>query len=191
MRRVESLAITAQDIRFNRLDDFFALSTASHSEWEYTAAWIDCLAKGESMGRGIFSRARHASGDAAAPPAVEPRLAIPFTPPISVISGLSVRAFNAVRWRRAVYKPHPRTEKLRRRLYPLDSIAGWNRLYGPFGFFQFQSVLPPREARDALGAMLREIAGSGEGSILAVLKEFGTSPPRAAIISDDGNDLRA
>ena len=93
MRRVESLAITAQDIRFNRLDDFFALSTASRNDWEYTAAWIIAWQKTRSTGRGIFSRARHASGHAAAPPAVEPRLAIPLTPPISVISGLFSESF--------------------------------------------------------------------------------------------------
>jgi FAD/FMN-containing dehydrogenase len=60
--------------------------------------------------------------------------------------------------------------------YPLDGIADWNRMYGPRGFLQHQCVLPPAQARDGIAALLGEIAGSGAGSFLAVLKEFGERP---------------
>jgi len=58
-------------------------------------------------------------------------------------------------------------------LYPLDNLLEWNRIYGPKGFFQYQSVVPRELGQDAVKAMLKEIARAGDGSFLAVLKTFG------------------
>jgi FAD/FMN-containing dehydrogenase len=57
--------------------------------------------------------------------------------------------------------------------YPLDNLLEWNRMYGPKGFYQYQSVVPRTVGKDAVQAMLKEIARSGDGSFLAVLKTFG------------------
>jgi hypothetical protein len=46
-------------------------------------------------------------------------------------------------------------------------------MYGPQGFFQYQSVVPRETSRYTISAMLGEIARSGNGSFLAVLKTFG------------------
>ena len=46
-------------------------------------------------------------------------------------------------------------------------------MYGPRGFYQYQSVVPREVGQDATKAMLREIGKAGEGSFLAVLKTFG------------------
>src|SRR5262249_13577679 len=62
-------------------------------------------------------------------------------------------------------------------LFPLDSILEWNRLYGPKGFFQYQSVVPRAAAPEATRDMLDAIAASGEGSFLAVLKTFSDRKP--------------
>ncbi|HEX8664654.1 MAG TPA: FAD-binding oxidoreductase [Beijerinckiaceae bacterium] len=176
LRRVEGLAVEAEDIRFGRLDEFFALSVESDGAWEYTAAWIDGFAKGAALGRGIFSRARHAPGQGAPPPAREPRLSVPLTPPVSAVTRRSARLFNTL------YGSRLSRSGIARRsgsyegvLYPLDAVGAWNRLYGPRGFFQFQAVVPKAEARDAVAAILREVA-AGEGATLAVLKVFGDRP---------------
>ncbi len=58
----------------------------------------------------------------------------------------------------------------------LDGIGHWNRMYGPRGFLQHQCVLPAGAAQDAVPALLRQISYSGQGSFLAVLKEFGDRP---------------
>ena len=65
------------------------------------------------------------------------------------------------------------------RAVPLSarSILDWNRLYGPSGFFQYQSVVPRAAGLEATRDMLGAIQRSGQGSFLAVLKTFG---PRAA-----------
>ena len=46
-------------------------------------------------------------------------------------------------------------------------------MYGPSGFYQYQSVVPRDVGQDAVSAMLAEIGRSAEGSFLAVLKTFG------------------
>ena len=93
---------------------------------------------------------------------------------MSLINGLSLAAFNA-----AYYgKPWP-AETRQHYLpyfYPLDAIHDWNRIYGKPGFYQYQCVVPPAAARDAIGEILDAIAASGQGSFLAVLKNFGDRP---------------
>ena len=57
--------------------------------------------------------------------------------------------------------------------YPLDSILGWNRLYGPRGFFQHQSVVPMHAAVGAMQRLLTLTGDFQQGSFLVVLKLFG------------------
>lgn len=177
LRRVAGTAVEVEDIRLQSLADFFAVAAQSEAEWEYTAAWIDCLAAGAALGRGIFTRARHQPGVGVMPPVLTPSVTIPFAAPVSPLNRLTLRAFNA-----AYFHKLGRTG--RRRwvgsyepvLYPLDKIGAWNRLYGPHGFFQFQCVLPSAAAAEATAELLTRIAASGEGSMLAVLKTFGDLP---------------
>jgi FAD/FMN-containing dehydrogenase len=177
LRRVEGLAVEAEDIRFDKLDDFFSLAVESDADWEYTAAWVDCLAAGSSLGRGIFSRARHAPGIGAEPPPRTPRVTFPIKPPVPLTNRLTVRAFNALYWRKIGLSRRAHAigayEKV---FYPLDAIGLWNRAYGPAGFFQFQCVVPMHAAAASVREMLQVIASSGEGSMLSVLKVFGDMP---------------
>jgi FAD/FMN-containing dehydrogenase len=177
LRRVDGAAVEAEDIRFGSLAEFFTLAAESEADWEYTAAWIDCLAAGDSLGRGIFNRARHLAGVATQPPAAGPGLAIPLGLPVSPLNSVTLRAFNTAYFHKlgrsgrrqwvGSYEPV---------LYPLDKIGGWNRLYGASGFYQFQCVVPEAAARDATATLLARIASSGQGSMLAVLKTFGDLP---------------
>ena len=173
LRRVAGLAMEAQDIRFDRLEDFFNLAAASDRDWEYTAAWVDCSASGRNLGRGIYSRARHAPGQSAAPAPRQPKLSLPIVPPLSLANGFSVRAFNALYVRKLGHSGRSaRTGGYESVLYPLDGLGNWNRIYGPRGFYQFQCVVPFDTARQAIAEMLRLIAASGQGSMLSVLKTF-------------------
>ena len=44
------------------LDAFFERATEDHA-FEYTVAWVDCLARGSRLGRGIYMRGDHAPLD--------------------------------------------------------------------------------------------------------------------------------
>ena len=50
-------------------------------------------------------------------------------------------------------------------------------MYGPKGFYQYQSVIPRTTGKQAVLNMLKEIARSNDGSFLAVLKTFGNRQP--------------
>ncbi len=86
---------------------------------------------------------------------------------------MSVRLFNELYARKPVGK---QISHYRPFFYPLDGVDQWNLIYGPKGFLQYQCVLPPAVAKDALHEFLECIAESGEGSSLAVLKMFGDRP---------------
>ncbi len=177
LRRVPGPYLETENVRFGNLDEFFALSRESADRFEYSVAWIDCLASGHACGRGHFTRADHATQLLSKrPPAPGQGLAIPLTPPVSMVNRLTLRPFNAAYYWR---QPAPRkrqTSHLLPFFYPLDGIRDWNRMYGPNGFLQYQCVLPPSEAHAGIAALLAEIAKSGSGSFLAVLKEFGGRP---------------
>lgn len=176
LRRVAGSAVEADDIRFANLGEFFALSEES-AAWEYTAAWVDCLAQGNALGRGIFSRARHQAGHGVMPPATAPSLAIPVPLPVSPLNKLTLRAFNTAYFHKLGRSGRRHwTGSYEQVLYPLDRIGGWNRLYGPRGFFQFQCVVPSAVARETIGELLAHVAVAGQGSMLAVLKTFGDVP---------------
>jgi FAD/FMN-containing dehydrogenase len=168
--------VESEDIRYDTLDDFYALTNESLAGWEYTVAWIDCLARGKSMGRGIFSRARHVAAARPAPPLREPRLALPVDLPNIALNKLTLAAFNALYIRRAPRKPARKVVPYDGAFYPLDAIGQFNRLYGRRGFYQYQCVVPASNERDATRALLTEISQAGVGSFLAVLKTFGDKP---------------
>jgi FAD/FMN-containing dehydrogenase len=158
--------------RFSNLKEFFRLSDQLDSLNEYGVAWIDCVAKGEKLGRGVYFVGNHAPfGEFRESTGRE--WAMPFTPPVSLINNLSLRAFNEAYWR-----SHPREMSFSRSAYetfffPLDRIANWNRMYGPKGFQQYQCVVPESNGEAAIEALLSVISNSGQGSFLAVLKRCG------------------
>lgn len=158
--------------RFRSLDEFWPINAEAERDWPYTVSWIDCTSK---RGQGILFAGRHAPPQSGLPAWRERRKTMPIDPPISLINGLSLRAFNLLYYHRAL----PRGPKLQHYVpyfYPLDAIQNWNRLYGARGFYQYQCVLPRAAAAGGVGEMVAEIAKSGLGSFLAVLKTFGERP---------------
>lgn len=173
LRRVSGPMVDFECIRFGRLEDFFALSMESEADYEYTVAWIDCLARGKSLGRGCFFRGNHASqAHHSGSGRRRAALSIPVKPPFPIINRMGLRLFNAFYYWRQSAKSRSSLAHYRDFFYPLDGLGDWNRLYGPRGFMQHQSVLPPETARDAVAELLAEASGS-VGSFLVVLKEFG------------------
>ena len=174
LRRVTGPWLDTETIPYADLDEFFRLADDSEAGWEHTVSWIDCITGGG--GRGLFMRCNPANVENRTAPKAR-KLTMPFVPPVSLVNRLSLRPFNMAyyalkKWQagRAIahYEPF---------FYPLDNLLEWNRMYGPKGFFQYQSVVPREVGQDAVQAMLKEIAHSGDGSFLAVLKTFGNRQP--------------
>ncbi|MQY48151.1 FAD-binding protein [Rhizobiales bacterium RZME27] len=175
---VESAMIDAENIPFENVDSFFALAKESEEYFDYTVSWIDCLAKGDALGRGIFSRGNHAKAGSRLPDLGNTRFTMPMNLPGLAMNRYSINAFNALYYWNGKRTAGPARIGLHPFFYPLDSIGRWNRLYGRGGMYQYQSVVPPSVQVEATRDMLRAISVSGQGSFLAVLKTFGavTSP---------------
>jgi FAD/FMN-containing dehydrogenase len=176
LRRVDGPWLATETFKLRRLSEFFALSEDSNRSYEYTVAWIDCTARGESLGRGLFTRGNHCETGRRVRRASGARPDLPFTPPFSLVNPLSLRAFNMVVRNHQLRHRRARTSHYEPFFYPLDSVANWNRMYGPRGFVQHQCVIPPLNAPDAIAELLRLISADGTGSFLVVLKQFGTRP---------------
>jgi len=173
LRRTPGPWLEAETLPFKGLDDFFRLSAESEAAWEHTVSWIDCTSGADV--RGLFMRANPTEGGDR--PRRARRKTFPFTPPVSLVNRLTLRALNEGYY--ALNKRHAgrRIVHYEPFLYPLDGIGEWNRLYGPRGFYQYQCVVPHGPGRQAVHDMLDAIAHAGEGSILAVLKTFGDRRP--------------
>jgi FAD/FMN-containing dehydrogenase len=178
LERVPGPWMAVRTRAFSGLAEFFALSAESEHSHEYNVAWIDCAGSGPTFGRGLFIAANHA--DDTRPLPRRRRLRVPFTPPFPLINRATLHAFNAVYFRNA--RRGDRTVPYPPYFYPLDAVADWNRIYGPRGFLQYQCVVPPAHAEDAIAELLRTIAVSGSGSFLTVLKVF-SDRPAAGILS--------
>lgn len=172
---IRSSGIDTTNIRFENLDEFFDLSEQYDRSNEYSVAWVDCLSTGNALGRGHFTIGNHATmGELEI--SARKKLAVPFTPPLSLVNALSLRAFNFAYYHRQRAREKSVRSDYDSFFYPLDAIAHWNRLYGPRGFQQYQCVIPQAHARIVMPELLRAIAQQNAGSFLAVLKRCGDKP---------------
>jgi decaprenylphospho-beta-D-ribofuranose 2-oxidase len=152
------------------LDEFLA-GFAAAAEATWSVGWIDALAGGASLGRGILEVAEPSETGVAVPP--EKASTFPLEAPGWALNRVSVKAFNAVYWRRVPEAGRQQLQHYGKFLYPLDAVLHWNRMYGKRGFHQFQCVLPFGPGETALRRLLETISAAGDASFLAVLKVMG------------------
>jgi decaprenylphospho-beta-D-ribofuranose 2-oxidase len=166
----QAMRVTGQ--RRPNLDSMLEAFADMPAEDDYAVAWLDCVAGGKSMGRGIFESAHHVAAKTSAVKTTGPSLPMDF--PGFALNPLSIGIFNTLRYywvgtRKA--KTHDlATQNF---LYPLDAIGNWNRMYGKRGFHQFQAVVPREEGPQSLRRLLEEISRSRRASFLAVMKRHG------------------
>ena len=167
---IKSAFITQKTIKAGSLEEACeAFETTSSST--YSVAWIDCLSTGKHLGRNVLMVGDHADNGGLDLTIKEP-ITIPIYTPAALLSSVTMRAFNTAYWAKAAHNKS-QTISLLPYFYPLDAIGGWNKLYGKAGFLQYQFVLPKTDGVANARKMLTQIAQSGAGSFLAVLKQFG------------------
>lgn len=177
LRRIGGSSLDVERIRFGHVREFFELAKEAAKTHEHTVAWVDCASGRQRLGRGIFQRANWRQDGRFDLHCEEPRLSVPVDLPAVLMNRLTVRLFNILYYRLQGSSATKNCVHYEPFLFPLDAIGRWNRLYGRRGFFQYQCVVPPAVAPAAVEELLRQIAQSGEGSFLAVLKTLGDRPP--------------
>jgi len=166
------------------LDDVMARMDARDADHRYSVAWIDGLARGAALGRGVITWGDHAEPDDLPPAqrhdplAFEPGGGITLPPvlPPGVLNPLTIGALNELWYRRAAASPTVTIEPLAGFFHPLDAVEGWNRLYGRRGFVQHQFVVP-FGAEAVVHASLERLRGAGFPPFLTVLKRMGEASP--------------
>ena len=173
LMKVGSLDIEERVTAFAGLDQYFDLAAAADEENEYAVAWVDQLATGRSAGRGILITGNHGdNGNFQTKSRKRLPLKVPFELPFSALNRASLALFNGAYFHSGKRKAK-RLCDFGRFFYPLDGVEGWNKLYGPNGLYQHQSVIPYDAARTVIPAMLDASRNAGLSSFLTVLKRFG------------------
>ena len=178
-------------VETERLADFDAVVAAMSSDgaddtYRYSVAWVDLVATGRSMGRGVLTRGDHATaaeaggGDDVLAYDPKVRLAAPPWVPNQLLNKLSIKAFNEVWYRKAPSRRHVGIESIPTFFHPLDGVRQWNTLYGSQGFIQYQFIVPLGQV-EVLRRVIEAFSGQGVASFLAVLKRMG--PQNAAPMS--------
>jgi FAD/FMN-containing dehydrogenase len=195
LRPVTSAYVLVDYQKATNLEDVLGRMAESDVRYQYSVAWIDCLATGRHTGRAILMRGNHASANELPAnirrPLAEPyhgRWTLPFDFPSLALNSLTVGAFNSFYF--ATHRNSVRQlVDLEKFFYPLDAIHHWNRLYGRRGFVQYQVALPLEGGLEGLRELLTRLARSRRASFLAVLKRFGKSNPGLLSFPIEGHTL--
>lgn len=179
LKKISTAYIRQKQIKANNLEHLIRLFE-EYKDYTYSMAWIDCLQKGDSFGRGILIVGEHATPEelneaqrkAPLQLKAKRKLSVPFNLPSFILNTLTVKAFNWLYYLKNIKPEINNVIPYEPFFYPLDAILHWNRGYGKAGFVQYQFVLP-LEKKEGLIAILRMISDAGLGSFLAVLKVFG------------------
>ena len=181
---VETSSILVDTERVEDLDALMARMLEADSGYRYSVAWVDCLARGRHLGRGVLDLGEHATVDdlpAGSRPnplrfAAGTRVQAPPAVPGGLLNRWSVAAFNEAWYRKAPRRRVGHLVPAGSFFHPLDGVGAWNRLYGPHGFVQYQLAVPDG-AEEVLRSALEAFSSARAASFLAVLKRFGPADP--------------
>jgi FAD/FMN-containing dehydrogenase len=175
LEKIPSPWIYSESYRVACLDELLVRIKSEGAKWPMTVAWVDTVARGKNLGRGILFVGRWAEPHEA--PAQLPKtkraLTMPFALPSGLLNRFTIGLFNSL-----VYRSHiPQTKSgvvdPDKFFYPLDRIHHWNRLYGTSGVTQHQSVIPESAGPLGIRHMVEELASSRAASFLTVIKDCG------------------
>lgn len=179
LRRIETTYFRQEAVVVRDLDELVDAFERYDATMPYSVAWIDPLATGKKLGRGVLTVGDHARledlspGLRAHPRRISPPspVVVPVDLPEFALNGLTLRMLNLVIGQ--VQAHGGKIAHYEKFFYPLDAIGEWNRGYGARGFTQYQFVIPLEDGPARMREILERIAKSGNLPFLNVLKKFG------------------
>jgi FAD/FMN-containing dehydrogenase len=171
LKKINSQYIDQTTIKTRNLKETFT-AFEEYQDKPYSVAWIDCLAKGDEIGKCLLMVGDFRD-DGKLNYKLKAQKSIPFNFPSFALNNWSVRAFNWLYYGKAKEGVSKQRVDIDTFFYPLDAIGHWNRIYGKNGFTQYQFILPKETSYEGLEEILTAISNSGKGSFLAVLKLYG------------------
>jgi len=175
LERVPSPWIYQESFRIPDLDTFLAKLKEAGSSWPFTVGWIDTLASGRSLGRGILFCGRWAEPHEAKPdyPKTKKRIRMPFALPSGLLNRFTISAFNTLVYRSHLSAHAKAIVAADKFFYPLDHVEQWNLAYGARGVTQHQCVIPEAAGAAGIRSMIELLSELGASSFLSVIKDCG------------------
>lgn len=170
LERISGVRWTQGSISFSSMEeliDGLVNSTASHK-----AAWFDARSGSRFflLENTVLNEEQTLMKFRLNPP----KFQVPSLP-FSLVSSALMRIYNW-NYARKLKGAKTRTINWDECFFPLDSIAHWNRLYGPRGFYQLQCVFPLAKAKNAYRELLDRMRSAGRYPVLSVMKLHGARP---------------
>jgi len=182
--KVESAWMVVSQVKTRDLDH--TMTASESSDWPYSVSWIDSLARGRPLGRGVLTLARHATTNdmrhmspslAPFPDFRTTRISLPFFVPRWLTGSLTWRTLNGAYYGLHRTSTQPFLTHFRPYFFPLDGVSHWNRIYGRKGFIEYQIAMPAATASAAFREILERLSSSGNASFVAGIKCFGAGNP--------------
>jgi decaprenylphospho-beta-D-ribofuranose 2-oxidase len=179
LRKIETTYFTQKPFAARNLDEMIEAIESSEKEFTSSVAWLDSMARGKNLGRGVLVMGNHATL-AELPTKLKsyplklgkkPKLMVPFYLPSFSLNPLTVKLLNTALY--IMQKNGKSIAHYDQFFYPLDMINNWNKGYGKKGFIQYQFVLPELNGKENIRKILTEITKSDCVPFLNVLKKFG------------------
>jgi len=173
---IHSTSLRTHSVQVENIEAMVASFEAHKHSADYMIGWLDHMAKGERIGRGVFEAANHITASeggkaCASYQGTKPRFKVPFYLPRLMLNKYVMAGYNHRRFKRYSAEVVSGTTDFNSFFHPLDAISGWNKLYGKCGFFQYQCLLPET---DGIAHNLRQLLLSLHEekifSFLAVIK---------------------
>lgn len=184
LKKVETGYLDVTAVATRNIAESLARLDEAKERYEYLVGWLDAFARGTSLGRGVLHYADiHPARPGESPGFSEAEqlrdiMAGRLLPVPLLLFGLKAMAFDAgMRLVNAAKFAAARlqgTATYRQSLvaysFLLDYIPGWNGIYRPGGFIQYQLFIPKEKAEDAFSRALRLQHEAGVINYLTVLK---------------------
>jgi FAD/FMN-containing dehydrogenase len=190
MKPVHSGLLRVEPLAVANLGEVFRVFRERQDRADYLVGWIDCLARGRSLGRGLIHQANDLAPGEDPLPAQTLRVERQELPdtivgvlPKSVIWRLMKPLVNNtgvrfVNWGKYVsgLRHRPHQESHAGFAFLLDYVPDWRRAYSPVGLIQFQSFVPADRAEDAFRAQVALAQRRGLPPYLGVVKRHRPDP---------------
>ncbi len=173
--RLMPVASGAVDARYRRMasvDDMIAAIEEARATTTFLFGWVDAMARGRDLGRGILECGDFAPDETGMAPPLVPR-------PIRIQLPSALLHPALLRWYtdRRYHKLPPEGRDVRLGLgpffFPLDSMPGFNRVYGRRGFYSIHTGFPHESQGAGIRAVMEAVSRAGAGSFAAVMKPMG------------------
>lgn len=166
---IPSRAVDARYLSIPDVDTMIDTIEASRETAAFLFGWVDAMARGKEMGRGILEVANLAPNDTDIAPLPTVKH-IRFAPPSFLLHPMILKRITDRRFRRVPPTGSQVRMQLHPFFFPTDSMVGFNKVYGRRGFYSIHTGFPRESQRAGIRAVMEALTAAGAGSFAAVMK---------------------